>query len=94
MSEDRNQRDVGRLAFRHEGQMWNVYLAKTSGMDGAQLLASVQFAFVNNSDERKRQFMAFVQECFADMLQDLVGVRPTFPDPPQNAPEHERGGNA
>lgn len=80
---------VGRLAMREEGNNWNAYYAMPDTMDGAIYLGSIRIGLTRRKD-RKRAFMALMKECVADMLEQEVGVRPTWPDGEQPAPEHER----
>lgn len=80
---------VGRLAMRAEGEQWNAYYALPDTMEGAHYLGSIRLAFVANP-KRKDAFMALMRECIADMLEETTGVRPTWPDGAQPAPEHER----
>ena len=44
--------------------------------------------------ERKDAFMALMREAVSDILEEKTGQRPTWPEPPQGAPEHERGGHS
>lgn len=84
---------VGRLALRPEGENWNAYYAMPDTMADAIFLGSIKMAFVGGNEERKLAFMALMRECVADVIQEAVGVRPTFPDGPQSAPESERAGH-
>lgn len=83
---------VGRLAFRHEGRMWNAYFADQHSMDGALLIGSIAMPLVQN-EARKRAFMELMNDCFADICEETLGVRPDMPAPVP-APEHERSGHA
>lgn len=82
----------GRLAFRHEGNLWNAYWALPDSMAGAVLLGSINFNLLN--DRVKTAFMAAIKLAVSDLFQDEWGVRPEWPNPPRPAPESERGGNA
>lgn len=62
-------------------------------MDGAILLGSIQMRFVAH-EKRKNQFMTLMQEAVSDMLTDITGERPTWPDGPITAPPHERAGHS
>jgi hypothetical protein len=84
---------IGRLALRHEGTFWNAYYAMPGTMDGAITLGSIAMRFIENNQERKDAFMALMREGVADILEEQTGVRPTWPDGPQAAPEHERAGH-
>lgn len=80
---------VGRLALREEGENWNAYYALPGTMEGAIFLGSIRLALVQRKD-RKRAFMNLMRECVGDILEREVGVRPSWPDGEQPAPEHER----
>jgi hypothetical protein len=86
-------RKIGRLAFRVEGDTWRAYYALTETMDGAIPLGSVAMRFVQ-TPARRDQFIAFMREAVADLIEESTGTRPQWPDPPQRAPEHERSGSA
>ncbi len=85
---------VGRLAMRHEGANWNAYYALPDSMAGAILLGSIAMQFVAHSPERKEAFIGLMREAVADILEEFTGHRPTFPDGPQPAPQHERAGHS
>jgi hypothetical protein len=85
---------VGRLALREEGENWNAYYAMPDTMDGALPLGSIKIGFAKRSDTTKRAFIDLMRECVADVIEDATGVRPTWPEGIQPAPEHERSGNA
>ncbi|MCB1394303.1 hypothetical protein [Nitrobacter sp.] len=87
------RRKTGRLAMRHEGNFWNAYYALPDTMDGAILLGSIQMRFVAD-ETRKSLFMALMQEAVSEMLTDIIGERPTWPDGPTVAPPHERAGHS
>ena len=79
-----------RLAFRKEGEMWNAYYAVMDTMEGAIWLGSIQMKFVQN-EKRREAFRALMRECFSDVVEQLMGQRPTWPEPEGHpAPEHER----
>lgn len=92
MSKGRVQ--IGRLAMRAEGDNWCAYYAMPDTMQGAILLGSVRMAIVTRDAARKQAFMALMRDAVADIIEDATGQRPTWPNPPRPAPEHERGGNA
>lgn len=98
MSAANNLVQVGRLAFRHEGEDWIAYYApETHSMVGAIELARVRMGLVANLGralDRQAQFIQFARDLFGDICEKRLGIRPQFPDPPQPAPEHERSGNA
>jgi hypothetical protein len=83
---------IGRLAFRHEGEFWNAYWApQMDSMSGAILLASIRMNLVENSNVMKDSFMTMSKAAFSVIIKDLVGVVPQWRDP-QPAPERERPG--
>lgn len=79
---------VGRLAFRVEGSQWNAYWALPDTMQDAVFLGSIPMAAARKP-EIKDAFMALMQEVVSVLLPGAA-----WPDPPQRAPEHERGGTA
>lgn len=82
---------VGRVAFRVEGDNWNVYWALPDTMEDAVFIASTRFATVNGKPERKKQFMAFIRAAIGDIFEEQYGKRPEWPDPDgKPAPDHER----
>jgi len=83
---------MGRLAMRAEGTHWNAYYAMPDTMEGAIWLGSIALRFVDTAP-RRTQFISMMRECFADVMEEICGCRPTFPDGPQPAPEHERSRN-
>ena len=85
---------VGRLALRHEGEMWNAYYAEPGTMKDAILLGSVSIGLVAGKPERMREFQLFMRDVVGDIIEETTGIRPVWPDEPVPAPEHERGGHA
>ncbi|CAL77651.1 conserved hypothetical protein [Bradyrhizobium sp. ORS 278] len=82
--------EVGRVAFREEGSNWNAYYAMSNTMDHALYLGTIKLALVANR-QRKTEFIELMQKCVADVVEELYGVRPTFPpESLRAAPEHER----
>ena len=82
---------IGRLAFREEGNHWNAYYALPDTMDGAIWLGSIAMRFVVTNKVRKSVFMALMRDSFDDLMEELIGERPTWPEPEGHpAPEHER----
>jgi hypothetical protein len=41
-------------------------------------------------EDRRLDFMEMMRDVIGDVLEERFGVRPTWPDPPRTAPEHER----
>jgi hypothetical protein len=91
----KQQQEIGRIALRAEGDMWNGYWApRQDTMDGALLLASIRLSAVgSNHPDRKLEFIELVQRLFADAVQDSIGQQLTWNDP-KPAPERERSGSA
>jgi hypothetical protein len=87
------RKKMGRLAMRVEGNFWNAYYALPNTMDGAILLGSIQMRFVID-ETRKNLFMALMREAMSDLIAEVVGERPTWPDGPRTAPPHERAGHS
>jgi hypothetical protein len=92
-----NQQQIGRIAFRHEGEDWVAYYAPdTLSMAGALELARVRMqiiASMGRTLQRQNQFMELARDLFADVCEERLGFRPKFGQS-QSAPEHERSGNA
>lgn len=84
---------IGRLAMRHEGLNWNAYYAMPGTMDGAVFLGSIAMRFIDGNAERKDAFMGFMREAVGDLIEELTGQRPSWPEGAQAAPEHERAGH-
>jgi hypothetical protein len=84
---------VGRLALREEGADWVAYYAQPDTMKGALRLGSIRLRLVQR-EERKQAFMDLMRAAFADLMEETIGTRPSFPEPPKPAPEHERAGRA
>lgn len=93
MAADKKIVQVGRLAMRREGQWWNAYYALPNSMADAILLGSVSMRFVETK-ERRDAFIAFMRDAVSDLIQEETGTRPTWPDGPQPAPEHEKAGHS
>lgn len=84
---------LGRLAMRSEGNLWVAYYALPDTMEDALFLGSIQMRFVQDH-ERKMIFMELMKEAVADILEEMTGERPEWPEGVQPAPEHERSGKA
>jgi hypothetical protein len=85
---------IGRGAFRREGRWWVAYYAMPDTMKEAIELGRIRMAAVEQNPKVKDGFIALVRELIADIIEESTGVRPTWPDAPQPAPEHERAGEA
>jgi hypothetical protein len=90
MPEDKLQ--IGRLAMRHEGEMWNAYWAQPGTMEGAILLGSIRMSVVADL-EMKDMFMTFMRVAVAQACKEATGVNPDWSAQPERAPEHERSGH-
>lgn len=81
---DRQLTQMGRIAFRAEGDWWVSYYALPDTMEGALELARIQMAIVSNHPQRKNTFMKLIQ----GYVKEIV---PAFEIADQQcAPEHER----
>lgn len=80
---------MGRLAMRVEGEFWAAYYAVPDTMVGAIPLGTIRMRFVQ-SQKRKDAFMNLMKDAVGDILKEATGSRPTWPTPPELAPEHER----
>ena len=87
------QVQVGRLAMRHEGKMWNAYFAKPGTMEGALHIGSIAMAGVANNPKRHNAFLTMMTELVCEILEDVSGTMPTW-GAPELAPEHERAGHS
>lgn len=85
------RQQIGRLAMRHEGDNWNAYYALNDTMDGAVFLGSIRMTIVADP-KHKRAFMDLMQAAVADIIEEKIGVRPTWGGE-KAAPEHERAGH-
>lgn len=84
---------IGRLTLRAEGNNWNAYYAETGSMVGAVFLGSIALRFVPSGSKNYHTFLDLMREAVADLIEELIGQRPTFPEGLQPAPEHEKAGN-
>lgn len=94
MADERGEelrKQLGRIALRREGEMWNAYFAKVSTMDGAILLGSIRMTALADNEPRKAAFIQLMTDIIGDITNDVVGVDPSWSTSP--APEHERSGN-
>lgn len=87
------QAQIGRLAMRKEGDNWNAYYAMPDSMDGALLLGHIHMRFVTDRKDRMDAFMDLMREAVADIIEEKIGIRPTWGGP-KTAPESERSGSA
>jgi hypothetical protein len=84
---------VGRLALRQEGLNWNAYYALTGTMEGAIPLGSIALRFVVGHPDRHKAFINLMREAVSDLIEEITGERPTWPEGVQPAPMHERAGH-
>jgi len=81
---------IGRLALRDEGVWFKAYYAMPNTMKGALILGMIRMKCIIERPERKREFMALMQQAVSDIIEEAFGTRPQWPEGPQPAPEHER----
>lgn len=91
MTEDKEQ--IGRLAMRHEGKMWNAYYALPNTMDAAILLGSIAMAAIVENKDRKNAFMDMMREIVDDIIEEITEHKPTWSGK-HSAPESERSGHS
>ena len=85
--------NIGRLAFRVEGEMWNAYYALPDTMKDAIWIGSIAMRFVEECGERKRTFMLLMREAVSDIIEEKTGCRPEWPEPEGHvAPVSETSG--
>ena len=87
------RKDIGRLALRVEGSMWNAYYAPMESMEGAVLLGGIAMRIIGSKPARKDAFMRLMSEAVSDLIEDFFGQRPDWNEP-TTAPPAERAGNA
>lgn len=83
-----DKQQMGRIAFRLEGDWWVAYYAMKDTMEGALELARIQMAMVVNHPQRKNAFMKIMR----DYIKSVVPAFEIANEEP--APEHERSGSA
>ena len=89
----KNIKQIGRLAMRQEGGLWNAYYALPDSMDDPIHLGSIKMGAVVGNPDRKKLFMDMMRDVVSDIIQKETGVRPEWGEEAV-APEHERSGNA
>jgi hypothetical protein len=82
---------IGRLALRMTDEWWIAYYAEPDTMDDAVELMRIRLRLVRDKPERTRQFVNLARAATGDILEEVFGIRPTWPTEPTAAPEHERG---
>jgi hypothetical protein len=89
----KNRVEIGRLAFRVEGELWNAYWApRQDSMEGAVSLGSIRMNLARDQLV-KDAFMATMKLAFSVVARDVIGTDPTW-RAPEPAPERERSGSA
>lgn len=84
---------IGRLAMRAEGSLWNAYYAMTDTMDEALFLGSIRLAAISDNPTRKQAFMDMMRDMVSEILTGIAGTAPAWAGPVE-APESERGGTS
>lgn len=85
---------AGRLAFRVEGEMWNVYWApQQTSMDGAVPLGSLRMSLAR-VPALKDAFMQLMKDSLEVAAKDALGTEIHHWGDPARAPERERSGRA
>jgi len=84
---------VGRVALRQEGQWWVAYYALPGTMTGALTLGRIRLAPAMANPRVKELFIETMRELVADIIESKTGIRPIWKTP-EEAPEHEKAGNA
>lgn len=78
---------VGRIAFRVEGDWWVARYALPDSMQEALDLGRIRMAIVTSSPKRKQAFIELMREYVAEIV-PAFEITDTQP-----APEHERSGS-
>lgn len=79
---------VGRIAFREEGDYWNAYFAAQDSMQDAVLLGSLRMNAAH-VPELKQQFIDLMKAVFSQACRETIGRAPAwFRETP--APDSER----
>ena len=61
-------------------------------MDDAVLVASIRKRVIEHDRKLYEQWMTFLEDAFAQMIEDAIGITPTDMRR-ESAPEHERSGH-
>ena len=87
-----SEKQVGRLAFRVEGDKWTCYYAMPDTMKGAIWMGSIMMSIVRDK-ERKEMFMEIMRLALNNFLKERMGHSvESWNEHP--APESERSGSA
>jgi hypothetical protein len=84
---------VGRLAFRREGERVHAYWARTETMDGAVWIGSILVSVCDAEPAVWDGFKNLMRDAFSGVVFQDMGIRPAWGGE-QPAPEHERAGRA
>ena len=87
MNDRTANQQLGRIAYRHEGDWWVAYYALPNTMEGALELARIKMAFVATDRQRKDAFMKLIQDGIATIVPEFSVVEQ------RAAPESERSGH-
>lgn len=86
---------VGRIAFREEGDNWAAYYAMPGTMEGALFLGSIRLAVAQQNERVKIGFIDLMCELVGDIIYERFGIRGKLGwGEPVRAPEAERAGKA
>jgi hypothetical protein len=84
----KDHQQLGRLALREEGDLWNAYYALPDSMKDAIFLGSIKLRFTQSAAIRQ-MFMDVMREAVADLIEEQIGGRPVWGGP-KSAPFWER----
>lgn len=87
------KRQIGRIAYRHEGENWNAYYALPDTMKGALYLGSIRMGLITQNDAIKNAFIAVMREAVGELMKQ-AGLPGAEWREPIAAPEHERAGHS
>lgn len=76
----KDHQQIGRLAMREEGDLWNAYYAMPDSMKDAIFLGSIKLRFIQN-ETMKKLFMDLMRESVGDLIEEQTGVRPVWGGP-------------
>ena len=87
-----SKQNLGRLAFRVEGDKWVCYFARANTMEGAIWMGSIAMGIVLD-EGRKGAFITLMREALGDFIEEKIGKAVDFWET-SPAPESERSGSA
>lgn len=82
--------EMGRLAFRVEGDFWVAYYAHSKTMELAIQLGSICMGCVHNNPAVKQAFMDLMRAAVSPIIEQATGKPPEWSGE-RPAPERERG---